>query len=120
MPGMLNLDRDPYFYGRLRHRMAPADPMHSVVAPLEHREFTRETVGRNPWMAVPLAGAIPEYSWLKFLAQQRPGALPALAMPIMAARAAMPRKPNTSPASWDEIFAGYEGLFQGLQDKARR
>ena len=101
MPGMLNLDRDPYFYGRLRHRMAPADPMHSVVAPLEHREFTRETVGRNPWMAFPLAAAIPQYTWMKYLGL-------------------LPKAPSTSPASWDEIFAGYEGLLQGLQDKARK
>ena len=29
----------------------------------------------------------------------------------------LPKAPNTSPASWDEIFAGYEGLFSGLANR---
>jgi hypothetical protein len=99
MPGMLNLD--PYFYGRMRANMRPDDPMHSIVAPLEHREFVRDVVGRNPLMAVPMAAAIPQYTWMKYLGL-------------------LPKAPNTSPASFDEIFAGYEGLFQGLRDKARK
>ena len=89
---------DPYLYGRMRAQMAPTDPMHKIVAPLEHREFVREVVGRNPLMAVPMAGAIPGYTWMKYLGL-------------------LPKSPNTSPASWDEIFAGYEGLFSGLKDR---
>jgi hypothetical protein len=98
MAGMLGPDFDPYFYGRMRANMAPTDPVHGVVAPLEHREFVREAVGRNPAMAVPMAGAIPVYSLLKRLGL-------------------LPKGPNTSPASWDEIFAGYEGLFSGLANR---
>lgn len=89
---------DPYFYGRMRANMAPTDPMHAVIAPLEHREFVREIVGRNPMMAIPMALAIPEYTWLKYLG-------------------VLPTAPNTSPASWDEIFAGYEGMLSGLKDR---
>ena len=89
---------DPYYYGRMRAAMPERDPMHRVVAPLEHREFVREVVGRDPYMALPMAGAIPQYTWLKYLGL-------------------LPTAPSTSPASWDEIFAGYQGLFSGLQDR---
>lgn len=92
---------DPYVYGRMRAAMPEHDPMHKIVAPLEHREFVREVVGRNPLMAVPMAGAIPQYTWMKLLRL-------------------LPKAPNTSPASWDEIFAGYEGLFSGLNDYIKR
>jgi len=91
-------DADPYHYGRMRIGMLPTDPWHSIVAPLEHKEFVREVVGRNPTMAVPMAGAIPAYTWMKHLGL-------------------LPTGPNTSPASWDEIFAGYEGLLGGLRDQ---
>lgn len=94
---MLSGVLDPYFYGRMRAAMPVNDPMHAVLAPLEHREFVRETVGRRPAMAVPMAGAIPVYSLLKLLRM-------------------LPRAPHTSPASIDEVFAGYEGLFGGLHD----
>ena len=89
---------DPYYYSRLRYQMPDADPLHGVIAPLEHREFVREAVSRNPLMAVPLGLAIPPYTWLKHL-----GLLPQA----------------RSPASWDEMFAGYEGLFSGLLDRER-
>ena len=81
--------------------MAPTDPMHRIAAPLEHREFAREVVGRNPLMAVPMGLAIPPYTLMKYFGL-------------------LPKAESTSPASWDEIFAGYEGLFSGLQDSAKR
>lgn len=92
---------DPYYYGRMRANMALTDPTHAIVAPLEHREFVREIVGRNPGMAVPMAGAIPVYTLLKRLGL-------------------LPKAPNTSPASLDEIFAGYEGMLGGLRDYSAR
>ena len=91
---------DPYKWGRMRHGMLPTDPMHKIIAPLEHREFMREVVGRNPLMAIPMAGAIPQYAWMKMLGM-------------------LPKAANTSPASWDEVFAGYEGLFSGLMDNVK-
>jgi len=95
MPGMF----DPYFYGRMRANMPPTDPMHKIVAPLEHREFVEDAVRYgHPLMAPAMAGAIPMWTWLKYLG-------------------IIPKGPNTSPASLDEIFAGYEGLFSGLQKR---
>jgi len=98
---LLDTPPDPYQYGRQRAGMLPTDPMHSIIAPLEHREFAREAVGRNPLMAGPLAAAIPAYSLFKMLG-------------------IIPRDKNTSPASLDEMFAGYEGLFSGLGDSMRK
>lgn len=93
---------DPYFYGRMRANMAPGDPMHAFVAPLEHQEFVRDAVATgHSLMAPAMALAIPEYTWLKYL-----GVIPSDA--------------STSPASLDEILAGYRGLFSGLKDRARR
>lgn len=89
---------DPYYFSRLRYNLPDADPMHGVIAPLEHREFTREAVGHNPLMAAPLGLAIPSYTLLKYLGL-------------------LPKARNTTPASWDEIFAGYEGMFSGLHDR---
>lgn len=97
-PGMLSGVLDPYYYSRLRANMQPNDPMHALVGPLEHREFAREAVGRNPALAVPVAAGIPLWTLLKRL-----GALK-----------------TRSPASLDEMFAGYEGLFGGISDYARR
>mgnify|MGYP001617395249 FL=1 len=45
---------DPYYYGRMRHSLSPDDPLHGVLAPLEHKEFAREAVRDNPLMAAPL------------------------------------------------------------------
>jgi hypothetical protein len=98
MPGMLNLD--PYFYGRLRQQLPRNDLMHGVVGPLEHKEFVRDFVNTGGMLAAPsMVLGIPAYTALKWI-----GAFPKA----------------RSPASWDEIFAGYEGLFQGLRDKARK
>ena len=95
------MDRfDPYYFSRLRYNLPDADPLHGVIAPLEHREFTREAVSRNPAMALPIGLAIPPYTLLKYLGL-------------------LPKEKNTSPASWDELFAGYEGLFSGLLNRDR-
>jgi hypothetical protein len=98
---LMDTPPDSYKYGRMRTGMLPTDPMQSIIAPLEHREFAREAVGRNPLMAAPMAAAIPMWTLFKALG-------------------IIPRGPNTSPASMDEIFAGYEGLFSGLGDSMRK
>jgi hypothetical protein len=95
MRGML-MPVDPYYYSRLRETFPRHDPMQSVVGPLEHKEAMQEIVGGNPLMAVPYAGGIPVYTALK-------------------AAGMFPQA--RSPASWDEIFAGYEGLLGGLRNR---
>jgi hypothetical protein len=88
---------DPYFYAKLRDAMARNDPMHAIVGPLEHREFVRDFVNTGGMLSAPsMALGIPAYTALKAL-----GLFPQA----------------RSPASWDEIFAGYQGLFSGLQDR---
>jgi len=106
MPGML----DSYYYGRMRGNMPLNDPMHAIIAPLEHKEFAHEGAryGR-PLMAPALAAGIPMWTWLKYLSEK-----PAL-KPL--AEHTGFRDASTSPASLDEILAGYEGLFSGLQDR---
>lgn len=100
-PYLLDREPDPYYWAKMRHGMLPIDPMHAIVAPLEHREAAREMVGENPLMAAPLAAGIPLWSLVKLLGLA-------------------PKGPNSSPASLDEIFAGYEGLFSGLMDTAKK
>lgn len=75
--------------------------MHAVAAPLEHREFTRNAVADNPAMAVPLAAAVPAYALAK-------------------TAGVLPIAPNTTPASLDQVFAGFEGIAQGLRKRLLR
>lgn len=96
--GMLSGVLDPYYYSRLRDSLTPGDPLHSVIGPLEHREFAREAVGRNPTLAAPVAAGIPLWTLLKYLGLLK----------------------TRSPASLDEMFAGYEGMFGGLRDYTNR
>lgn len=93
-PGMF----DPYLNKRLRDTYPRKDYMQGILGPREHSDFARETVGRNPMMAAPLALAIPGYTAAK-------------------AVGLMPQA--RSPASLDEIFAAYEGLFSGLKDNVK-
>jgi hypothetical protein len=70
------------------------DPFQPIVGPLEHREFAEDFVKENPAIAIPsLAVGTPLYTAAK-------------ALGVHAAR---------SPASVDEIFAGYEGLIRGTR-----
>src|SRR3990167_1958609 len=92
MPGML----DPYYYSRMRANMPNAYPMHAIVGPLEHREFARDYVKAGGLPAAASVGtAIPIYTLLKALGLLK----------------------TRSPASLDEMFAGYEGMFSGLRDR---
>lgn len=116
---------DPYYYRRLRLGMLPRDPMQAIAGPLAHREFMRELVSDAPAQAIPLAVKIPVYSAGKYATESvrkypRAWAAIAGAVPAAAPAAVLLNRQfgqARSPASWDEIFAGYEGLFSGLKDR---
>lgn len=86
---------DPYFYSRMRDALPASDSRHALVGPLEHREFAREATRDNPALAAPIAAGIPLWTLLK-------------SMGLLKTR---------SPASVDEMFAGYEGMLSGLKDR---
>ena len=67
-----------------------------MLAPFEHRAFAREFAQESPFRAaVSLPFAIPAYTAAK-------------AAGLTGAR---------SPASFDEIFAGYHGLVEGMLNR---
>lgn len=70
------------------------DYLQSILGPMEHQQFARESVARNPYLAISLGLAAPIYSAGKYLG-------------LTNAR---------SPASLDELFAAYKGIGQGLND----
>lgn len=89
--GMLPID--DMTHAELYALRARPDAMHDWLAPAEHRAFAREFAQEQPLRAaVSLPFAIPAYTAAK-------------ATGMIKAR---------SPASWDEIFAGYRGLLEGL------
>ena len=116
--------REQYQYARMRRGMLPADPMHAIIGPLEHREMTRNAVSDAPETVVPLAATIPAYSAGKKLGENArdypastmlmPGGLPFI---LLLKSLGLYPTPSSSPASLDEIFAGYQGLFSGLKDR---
>ena len=78
-----------------RMRRAPGADQ-GMLAPFEHRAFAREFAQESPWQAaVSLPFAIPAYTAAK-------------AAGLTSAR---------SPASLDEMFAGYHGLAEGMLDR---
>jgi hypothetical protein len=85
---------DPEFmaFNQLRHSAPWNDPRQAQWAPLEHRAFSRGVVKDNPWMAAPLAVATPAYALYK----------------------ALGLKPQSTPPSWDQVKAGYQGIWEGL------
>lgn len=119
MPGLF----DDYKYARMRNAPEHANPLsQAVIGPLEHREFVREYVGSGDSLAAPAMGAaIPAYTGGKYVDQKfrENGMLgnPLLYLMYKAAKQNKLLSSPRSPASWDEMFAGYEGLFSGLRDK---
>lgn len=113
---------DTLHYGLLRQKMPRNDPMQAVIGPLEHREFVRDMVGGAGMLpAASMAAATPAYTAGKYIDQKfaEGGAAgnPLLyALYALAKSKGMLGRPR-SPASWDEIFAGYQGLFSGLNDR---
>lgn len=111
MAGMLPED-DLYAYWRMRDKLPRDDPRHAVYGPMEHRQFTREAVERNPLMAVPLGMFTPIYTAGK-------------ALDKVARDRGIPRPEwwknvvgnSRSPASMDEIWAGYHGITEGMLNR---
>ena len=70
---------------------------HDISGPMEHREMVRNMAkDENPARLIAMGIAIPGYTALK-------------AMGII--------KDTRSPPSVDEIFAGYEGLYEAVSGK---
>jgi hypothetical protein len=78
----------------LRKQYGNDPTMQQVLAPYEHQAYTRETVQRNPWSAIPLAVATPAYAAAKGLG-------------ILGSRSG-----SSDPLA--QIIAGYKGIWQGL------
>jgi hypothetical protein len=83
----------------LRASLPRDDYLQGILGPIEHGAFAREWTKENPWLAVPsLTFAIPAYT-----AAKATGLLS-----------------NRSPASVDEIFAGYGGMLRGLLETSSK
>jgi hypothetical protein len=118
---------DPGFYTQARLRLPQDRAVQQSAAPSEHREFVRDAVANDPLaMAPALAVAIPAYTGMKKFNESvrshmagptayNPSHIPAIALYLALQKAGMTQ--SRSPASLDEIFAGYEGLFSGLKDR---
>lgn len=87
-----------FHYQQLRAALPPDSPLHAVLGPLEHGQFAEDAVRDNPLMAVPMSLAIPAYT---------------------AGKAAGLVRGTRSPASWDEIFEAYKGLWRGMLPQPR-
>ena len=75
--------------------MWPAGEAQRLLAPYEHEAFAREWVRENPVVAVPaLAGAIPGYQLAKLLGLA---------------------DEDATPASLEQMMAGYKGVGQGMR-----
>lgn len=74
---------------------APMDAQ-NTIAPYEHQAFAREAVGENPFMALPIATAIPMYQVYKA---------------IMGSR---------SQPSFDQVTHGMQGVGEGLVNYFRK
>lgn len=63
------------------------------VAPYEHRAFAREATRENPWLAAPIATAIPLYELAKILGVTNARSAPSL----------------------EAMKQGYAGIWEGLK-----
>jgi hypothetical protein len=74
-------------------------PLGQSLAPQEHRQFARDWVSINPYLALPsLMFAIPGYYAYK----------------------SMGLKKNATPPSFDQLAGGYSGMWEGLSDYMKR
>lgn len=80
----------------LRNRYPGDAMMQSLLAPLEHRAYARELWKVDPVQAAAMVGAIPAYQGAKALHLT-------------------PSDESSTPASLDELFAGFQGLIEGLR-----
>lgn len=81
-------------YYAMRAQYPRGDYMQGILGPMEHAQFAQQWTQDNPYIAAPsLLFAIPAYYAAKKMGLTN----------------------SRSPASIDEIFAGYEGLLSGLR-----
>jgi len=89
-----NLDTMRWIDLRTLREKYKNDPwMQSLIAPFEHRAYARESVSGNPLTAAAFGLAVPAYQ-LRKLADLRK---------------------DETPASWDQLFAGYQGIGEGMR-----
>ena len=82
-------------FAQQRARLPSDDPMQTVLAPFEHREFAQEYVQENPITGpIVMAGAIPAYAAYKTL---------------------RPKSGARTKPSLDQVFAGFEGVARGIK-----
>lgn len=81
----------------LRERYKTENPsLYEWLAPFEHQAFAREWTREMPWLAAPsLAVATPAYAVAKGLGF-------------------MTNQGEATPPSWEQVFRGYKGIWQGL------
>ena len=78
----------------LRDSLAPIDPRQQQIAPYEHRAFAREWTQESPVLGpLSLTFAIPAYAAAKATGLQQ----------------------ARTPPSWDQVFQGYAGIYDGLK-----
>ena len=88
------MDLSELMHDELLRRRDTSDPLTSdLLAPFEHQAFAREWTKVDPLAKFALPFAIPGYQLAKLLGLY----------------------PSASPASLDQLFAGYTGLAQGLR-----
>ncbi len=90
----------------LRASLAPDDPLHELLAPIEHRAFARESVSESPVMAASLGIAIPAYTGAKWLAQNTDLGRATLGQ--------MDYFKDSSPASFQEMAQAFRGVGEGM------
>jgi hypothetical protein len=81
-----------------RGLLSQQDYLHGILGPMEHQQFARDAVSRNPLMSIPLGFGIPFYTGAKALGLTQARSAPSL----------------------DEVLAAYSGIAQGMRDYFRR
>ena len=122
---LTNLDsrkwEDLYF---LRKKYAGNPDLQSILAPYEHRAYYREMAQTDPYKAMAMTAIEPVYQGLKLDQQATPTVskiLGSLGHPMIgnmlnsAVNTVLPSDNMTSPPSWDQIFASWKGITQGLR-----
>ena len=97
-----------YRFATLRDQYPRDDYMQGVLGPMDHSAAVQDLVENNPVLGL-LASipGIPAYTGLKYVSKSPAGKY----MPDWLYNIAGNAR---SPASLDEIFAGYEGAVKGL------
>ena len=102
-------------------RNGASPEMQKVLAPLEHRAFTKGLVSENPLMAIPMAVATPAYTAGKVIAKgptaPGPAGIPYNMIRELTRSKKLGLQNTRSPASVEEMKQGYIGILEGLLSK---